>query len=478
MALKREKLEKKKTQKKAWTRGLLTGLAGLIFLSLAPRVWASDYEGHPAAQDIDQALADGLVSLEEGDFRPDQPILIKEYARLVNGFLALNKIAPLPYENLEADHDYYEDLMVAKEAGYLLIDDEEGLKPDDPLARDRAVAGVARLFSGLGQKDASLILVDDMKEVDIGLREDVRLALEKKWVDLDEENRFYPKKDMTRAQALVFLSRLTGLRLYEDQLYGDAVQEDRLASNISIYGQNVTLQKISSDQDILVFSPASGGKLILNRSQLAGDLLVFGVKDLSVELRQSNLGRLINSQTSGPLKVSRDASSHIENFVEVAPIDFSVLEEEASGEGLEVRGTLYAVVAASLLLLVGLVFSGHKEKKHNYFITRGSAKYVSVDQAAHWPEVEIINDRPDLVLVERRSGKFRMEGLRKGRAKIRIRPLRKEDPDKGSLDPALGAKNRKVEGLILQVVVVDRPGRGEDRQAQPAQSAGSAPKEP
>jgi len=135
------------THQRLFTGSILFGIVLLVVLMLPTSVMAEDYQGHLYQDAIQEGVNEGLIDLDDGDFYPDQIITKSEWVRWVTRYFGLSKIASEGFADVAADSKYYEDFLIAKEAG-LILPDEEGLAhPEAGVSLEDAVWGVGDLVA-------------------------------------------------------------------------------------------------------------------------------------------------------------------------------------------------------------------------------------------------------------------------------------------------------------------------------------------
>ncbi len=441
------------THQRLFTGSILFGIVLLVVLMLPTSVMAEDYQGHLYQDAIQEGVNEGLIDLDDGDFYPDQIITKSEWVRWVTRYFGLSKIASEGFADVAADSKYYEDFLIAKEAG-LILPDEEGLAhPEAGVSLEDAVWGVVTLLHlDIEQEQTGLLSIEDAADITPGKESAIRLALAKHWIRLNEEDRIFPIRDMTRAEAVSFLDNVTGLRLLTSQTYGSALETKTLEENLSIYGTEVMLQRMESNDDIIVYQKAGGGHLTLSKVNLQGDVIVLGAGDFTLELKDSLVREVKTFNPYGTTKVIRDARSHIENFVQTTPIVLEVTDEAPVTHETETPDTVKWVILAFVVLLLALLVYGAKESEQTLFLSEGIGKVYRLPGLAGWKEVEIHNPAPTVLLAQMQRGRLRLQGLQEG--KVTIILLRADDEKM--------KKRKDRPQMVLHVVVVKQAKHDKD----------------
>ncbi|GGF81242.1 hypothetical protein GCM10010912_27930 [Paenibacillus albidus] len=197
----------------------------------------ADYRGHWAEQDF-QAWADkGLIQgYGGGIYRPDQSISRGEWMALINRVFNFETLSGTQFTDVPANGKYYPDVQKAVAAGYIQGYSDGTLRPEQPITRQEAAVMVNRLF----QLDPSAESSNKLKDV-AGLpdwsREAVSALTTNNFVSGYDDGTFKPAKQITRAEALRLLSRLSGEILQQAGTYSKAA-----TGNVIINRENVVLE--------------------------------------------------------------------------------------------------------------------------------------------------------------------------------------------------------------------------------------------
>ncbi len=427
----------------------------LLQCSFAGAAFAEDYQTHAAYPAIQEGVDQGLIDLEEGDFRPDQDITRREWVQLLTRYLGYYQLSSEGFEDVTTEDSYYEDFLIAKEAGLVTGDEENLVYPEDSVSREEALHTVVRSLVG-EVADAPLILIQDGEEINSEYEAQVRYAVSAGWFPLDTDNYLDPTEDLNRAQAIELLDAATGTRLLEQTSFGNALDTTVAEDNICVYSPETLIQRTESTHDIYVFQTA-GSTLTLNKVQLDGTLVVLGAGDLRIELKDSQLALVETRNPYGTVEVVRDSRSSIGNFIQGTPLTLEVQDDKVEESTSRTPPTVRWLAIGFVSFLLGMVVYQSRDRTQTLFISQGVGKYVHIERVQNWKQVGILNPQPQIVDVSVRNSKIRIEGLMEGRAHVELYQVKGAAGEK-QLDGVehVHIKKSRKGRAFLNIVVVKR----------------------
>jgi hypothetical protein len=181
-----------------------------IAIAFEPPV-ITDISGHWAEKAIREGAAAGLVDgYPDGTFRPDHPVTRAEFATMLHRMLAWPKGADAGF-NDQADIASWasEAVSAAVRAGIVNGYPDGTFRPNAIVIRAEALTMIAK-SAGLPAGSVAKTAFEDDAEIMDWAKPYVHAAYESGLVQGQSGNKFNPQAAMTRAEAVVFLLRLTG----------------------------------------------------------------------------------------------------------------------------------------------------------------------------------------------------------------------------------------------------------------------------
>ncbi|WP_158543677.1 S-layer homology domain-containing protein [Cohnella sp. OV330] len=173
----------------------------------------TDIAGHWAEQEIVGAVAKGIIAgYPDGTFRPNLPVTRAEFASLLDRVLALPDGNPSDFED-QGDIPAWASEAVAAvaEAGIVGGYPDRSFCPGAPLSRIETAALMARAARLPAMNTQRTSFADDDAIAEWALPF-INAAYEAGLVRGQSLNRFNPSAPITRAEAVVLLSRMASLR--------------------------------------------------------------------------------------------------------------------------------------------------------------------------------------------------------------------------------------------------------------------------
>ncbi len=186
---------------------LLILAAAMITAVAAPTpAFALDYTEHWAEDTIQEWFENGKIKgYEDGSFKPDNSITRAEFMTMVNSAYDFEELAQINYSDADSEEWYYEEVQKAVEAGYIVGDNDDTVRPTDEITRQEVAVVVTRLNEIEENTDVEIFA--DKDEIADWAVEYVGAVAEAGYMVGDDKSNFNPANDITRAEALVTLDR-------------------------------------------------------------------------------------------------------------------------------------------------------------------------------------------------------------------------------------------------------------------------------
>lgn len=168
-----------------------------------------DTEGHWAEEAIGTFVENGYINgYEDKSFKPDNSITRAEFVKIVNKVFNYTDLGKENFDDVKSTNWYYTDVCIAVKAGYISGKGNNKFDPNSPITRQE-VAGI--ITSIKNNKDGNidkLLSFKDSNNVSLWAKTSVEGAIENKYLYGYSDNTIRPKSKITRAEAVVTLSRL------------------------------------------------------------------------------------------------------------------------------------------------------------------------------------------------------------------------------------------------------------------------------
>ncbi|MGP1411436.1 MAG: S-layer homology domain-containing protein [Peptoanaerobacter stomatis] len=167
----------------------------------------TDTKGHWAEKTITQWQDRGLISgYEDGTFKPNKEITRAEFVRILNTVLKLTKTGEVKFTDVKDKDWYYKDIQIAVGEGYANGTPENKFMPNSTLTRAEAAVFIANI---LKEKSDNKISFADMGDIPSWARQAIALMVGKGYMTGYPDNTFSARKNLTRAEAVTILDKVT-----------------------------------------------------------------------------------------------------------------------------------------------------------------------------------------------------------------------------------------------------------------------------
>lgn len=185
---------------------LILAVVMIAALSLPNVVFGSDYTDHWAKDTIQEWFDNEKIKgYEDGSFKPDNSITRAEFMTMVNSAYDFEELADIDFSDADAEEWYYVEVQKAVEAGYIVGDNDDTVRPTDEITRQEVAVVITRLNELEENTDISAFTdKDEIADWAVGF---VGAVKEAGYMIGDDNNNFNPTNDITRAEALVTLDR-------------------------------------------------------------------------------------------------------------------------------------------------------------------------------------------------------------------------------------------------------------------------------
>jgi len=208
----------------------------------------SDTETHWAKEAIARWTELEIVRGDtSGNFRPDDPLTRAEMAVILQRVMRYQTSSDELFTDLREDW-YKDSIQKLRAAGVMRGDENNRANPNSPITREEAVVLIARAFNM--QPSLSTPPFPDTESVSSWALGYVASMADSGFVRGGDEGNFFPKKSMTRAEAVTILNNIVSVYIADSGSYNYTMPETPLAYMI-IAADDVTVQNLKLRGNIL-----------------------------------------------------------------------------------------------------------------------------------------------------------------------------------------------------------------------------------
>lgn len=184
-------------------------MVGLTTTNVNANTKLSDINGHWANKEIQEFVSKGyLKGYEDGTFKPDNSITRAEFVRIANNYFGFKNKGNENFSDVNSRDWFYNDVCIAKEAGYISGYEDGTFKPDKTITREEAAKIIISIKNREDVKIDKLNNFIDGYTVSDWAKKYVEGAIEFGYIKGNDEGKINPISNITRAESVSMLSRV------------------------------------------------------------------------------------------------------------------------------------------------------------------------------------------------------------------------------------------------------------------------------
>jgi len=310
-----------------------------------------DVQGHWAGNQINQGIAAGWLSgYPDGSFKPDQAINRAEFVTVLNRAAGYRETKEIAFTDVSSTDWFAADLAKAIAVGYISGYSDRSFKPGKAVTRQEAATILARA----AKLNSSVLTANykDKGEIASWSASSVAAVSSQGFLTGYPDGCFKPERAMTRAEALVCLSKVFGNRATTfgtAGVYGPTSGIKDLKGNVTIACTGVVLQNTKIDGDLLLSEGIGDGEVSLKNITVTGNTTIRGGGTHSVLIDNSTLPTLTVEKDAVRVVASGNTSV---NAVQVNS-GATLVESGLSGQGFETVTLSQSIPASASVTLTG-----------------------------------------------------------------------------------------------------------------------------
>lgn len=278
-----------------------------------------DVKGHWAEQQIRKWTDRGYINkYDDGSFRPDSPISRAEFMAIVNRSFSFTDKADIEYKDLKASVWYYEDVLKAVKAGYIVGNTDGTIRPEQNISNLEAAVIISRLLNlkSSNALDEAPRFKDDANIPQWG-KSAVEAVSERGYMTGYSDGTFRPTQYITRAEVVAALDKCYlehVKKTYDKQgTYSDGLVD----GSVVIGAKDVTLQDMTINGNLILSEGIGDGNAYLKNIRVSGTTYIKGGGQNSINMENCSLGKVIIMKQDNKVRVLASGSTVIGN-VEVS----------------------------------------------------------------------------------------------------------------------------------------------------------------
>lgn len=270
---------------------------------------SNDYSKHWAGNEIEKWDSLGLLENlnVKGVFEPDKAIKRAEFVALVNRVFNFSIKSADVIKDVSEKEWYYDDVIIAFEAGYVAGDGKGNFRPEAPLTRQEAAVILSKVFKLKVQDKEFAKLFSDFSKMSSWSVGAISALAEKGYIANKKGLNFSPVKNTTRAEAVKMLDNIAGeLKIKAGTYTGD------INRNLVINTKNVVLKDMNIKGNLYLTEGIGNGNVTLENVHVQGQTFVSGGGENSIILTNTNLtGALFVEKKDGKVRIVANGTTEV-----------------------------------------------------------------------------------------------------------------------------------------------------------------------
>ena len=319
---------------------LWTAIVLLMTSAFFPAVFAqsidsnylTDVNNHWAQHEIMNYVEKGfLKGYDDHTFKPDEFIKRSEFVTVINKVFGFHEKEGIGFKDVSEESWYYDEISQAKYIGYVNGDNQGYFHPDRYTTRQEAAAIIARIHD-LGEDTTEDELnFSDKSNISDWAVNNVKAVVQKGYIKGYSDNTFKSQNNITRSEAVVLISRVSGEVYNAEGNYGRNEEIKTIRGNVTVACAGVNLSNLHIKGDLYLTEGIGDGEVSLDNVKVDGKTIIKGGGPDSILIINSDLNIVVINTKTGQVRVLAKGDTKIDNVVVSSSAKLE--EEELTGDG-------------------------------------------------------------------------------------------------------------------------------------------------
>lgn len=264
----------------------------------------SDISNHWAKDQITRWYNYGVITDSGNSFHPDNFITRGEMAILIDNLMGYKIKSTEKFSDL-GQSIYTDPILRASKAG--IISGSNGkIRPRDKITREEAAVMMCKAFQIA--PGSSSINFSDSQSISSWAKQYVSALVNKGYISGKNNNKFEPKGNITKAEAITIIDNIVSGFANRSQTYSNETVNGLMVIN----KPNVILKNMKINGDLIVAEGVGDGDLTLTGTRVTGNMIVKGGGSDTIHINgQSNINKISLLKTDSTVRLDVSASAKV-----------------------------------------------------------------------------------------------------------------------------------------------------------------------
>ncbi|MGL4362415.1 MAG: S-layer homology domain-containing protein, partial [Cellulosilyticaceae bacterium] len=269
---------------------------------------ASDYFNHWSKEVFQKLANKGILKKDDkGMFRPKDLMSRAEFAESfvhVYGYTDMDNAKE--YIDVDEETQYVDDIKKLSSAS-IMYEDGDAFRPNDMITREEAVYAIANAYQVSGHTEN---IFKDESSISPWALDAVQAMHSHNYVQGTPRGKFYPQKNLTRAEFITIINNIMNDRVIIDGIYTQDVDGNLIINTESIFLENMTIK-----DDLYIGEGNQYGTIEIDNITVDGNVFIQGEGLSSIVSKNSKYNEKMFVSATKPIKITIDGE----------PVDIEIL---------------------------------------------------------------------------------------------------------------------------------------------------------
>ncbi len=292
----------------------------------------SDLDKHWAQKEIVKYVEEGFINgYGNNSFQPDNYIKRSEFIKIVNSLFGFSQKDKIAFKDVKEGDWYYDEVAKASRIGYVKGSSDGNFNPDKFITRQEAAAIIARIHEIEENLSEGSLKFSDRDDISGWALNYIKAVADDGYMKGYNDNTFKPLSNISRAEAVVLISRIAGSVFNAPGNYGKDEPVQTVDGNVTVGCTGVSLSNLHIKGNLYLTEGIGDGEVSLENITVDGETIIKGGGPNSIVIINSNLNVVMVNTKTETVRLLAKGKTNVNDVVLLSSAKLE--EEEISGDG-------------------------------------------------------------------------------------------------------------------------------------------------